>query len=43
MDCIKKIIKKDMTDPFTGDALKENDIIKIRRVSFIRIAETIFR
>ncbi|XP_033646214.1 nitric oxide synthase-interacting protein-like [Asterias rubens] len=31
MDCIKKIIKKDMTDPFTGDTLKENDIIKIRR------------
>ncbi|XP_038055220.1 nitric oxide synthase-interacting protein-like [Patiria miniata] len=42
LDCVEKIIKKDMRDPFTGDTLKDNDIIKIRRggTGFASAAET---
>lgn len=32
MECVEKLIKKDMIDPVTGDKLKEKDIIPIQRV-----------
>ena len=31
MDCVEKLIKKDMLCPFTGEKLKEKDIIAIQR------------
>jgi nitric oxide synthase-interacting protein len=31
MDCVEKLIKKDMRCPFTGEKLKEKDIIPIQR------------
>lgn len=31
MECVEKLIKKDMVDPITGDKLKEKDIIPIQR------------
>lgn len=31
MDCVEKLIKKDMLCPFTGNKLKESDIIAIQR------------
>ncbi|XP_041471727.1 nitric oxide synthase-interacting protein-like [Lytechinus variegatus] len=31
MECIKKLIKKDMIDPFTEDKLEETDIIEFKR------------
>ena len=31
MDCIEKLIKKDMLCPFTGSKLKESDIIPLQR------------
>ena len=31
MDCIEKIIRKDMMDPLSGKRLKEKDIIPLRR------------
>ena len=31
MDCVEKLIKKDMLCPFTGVKLKETDIIPIQR------------
>ncbi|XP_071493233.1 nitric oxide synthase-interacting protein-like [Diadema antillarum] len=31
MECVNKLIKKDMTDPFTGDTLEESDIIEFKR------------
>ena len=31
MDCVEKLIKKDMMCPFTGERLKESDIIPIQR------------
>ncbi|XP_790354.2 nitric oxide synthase-interacting protein [Strongylocentrotus purpuratus] len=31
LECIKKLIKKDMTDPFTEVKLKESDIIEFKR------------
>ncbi|PIK43772.1 putative nitric oxide synthase-interacting protein-like isoform X5 [Apostichopus japonicus] len=30
MDCVEKLIRKDMKDPFTGESLKESDIIPIK-------------
>lgn len=32
MECVEKLIRKDMTDPVTGDKLKEKDIIPLQRV-----------
>ena len=32
MECIEKIIKKDMRDPICGKPLKEKDIIPLQRV-----------
>ncbi|XP_005991006.1 nitric oxide synthase-interacting protein [Latimeria chalumnae] len=31
MECVEKLIKKDMVDPVTGDKLKEKDIIVLQR------------
>lgn len=31
-ECVEKLIKKDMTDPVTGDKLSEKDIIPLQRV-----------
>ncbi|KAK2916369.1 hypothetical protein Q8A67_000743 [Cirrhinus molitorella] len=31
MECVEKLIRKDMVDPVTGDKLKEKDIIPIQR------------
>lgn len=31
MDCVEKLIKKDMMCPFTGDQLKDGDIIPLQR------------
>lgn len=31
MECVDKIIKKDMLDPLTGDSLKPEDIIPLQR------------
>ncbi|XP_053545943.1 nitric oxide synthase-interacting protein [Bombina bombina] len=31
LECVEKLIKKDMTDPITGDKLKEKDIIVLQR------------
>nr|CAG4640973.1 EOG090X08E0 [Eulimnadia texana] len=31
MDCVEKIIKKDMTHPLTGQSLKDSDIIVLQR------------
>lgn len=31
MDCVEKLIKKDMLCPFTGEKLKESDIVAIQR------------
>ncbi|UYV62203.1 NOSIP [Cordylochernes scorpioides] len=31
MECVEKIIKKDMLDPFSGQKLKESDIIPMQR------------
>lgn len=32
MECVEKLIRKDMIDPMTGDKLKEKDIIPLQRV-----------
>lgn len=32
-ECVEKLIKKDMTDPVTGDKLSDRDIIPLQRVS----------
>lgn len=32
MECVEKLIQKDMVNPITGDKLKEKDIIPIQRV-----------
>jgi len=32
MECVEKLILKDMIDPVTGDKLKEKDIIPLQRV-----------
>lgn len=32
MECVEKLIWKDMIDPVTGDKLKEKDIIPLQRV-----------
>lgn len=31
MDCVERLIKKDMLCPFTGEKLKDSDIIPIQR------------
>ena len=31
LDCVEKLIKKDMRCPFTGEKLKESDIIPLQR------------
>ena len=31
MDCVEKLIRKDMLCPFTGEKLKDSDIIPIQR------------
>ncbi|KAM4652560.1 nitric oxide synthase-interacting protein [Discoglossus pictus] len=31
LECVEKLIKKDMTDPITGDKLREKDIIVLQR------------
>lgn len=31
MDCVEKIIKKDMIDPLNGKPMKSDDIIELRR------------
>lgn len=33
MECVEKLIKKDMMDPMTGDKLSDRDIIPLQRVS----------
>uniref|UniRef100_A0AAR2KGJ1 Nitric oxide synthase-interacting protein n=1 Tax=Pygocentrus nattereri TaxID=42514 RepID=A0AAR2KGJ1_PYGNA len=33
LECVEKLIRKDMIDPVSGDKLKENDIIVLQRVS----------
>lgn len=30
-ECVEKLIRKDMTDPLTGDKLSEKDIIPLQR------------
>jgi nitric oxide synthase-interacting protein len=32
MECVEKVIKKDMMHPLTGTKLKEKDIIPLERV-----------
>lgn len=32
-ECVERLIRKDMTDPITGDKLTEKDIIPLQRVS----------
>ena len=32
LECVEKIIRKDMIDPTNGKALKESDIIVLQRV-----------
>lgn len=32
LECVEKLIRKDMMDPVTGDKLKEKDIIVLQRV-----------
>lgn len=32
MECVEKLVRKDMSDPMTGDKLKEKDIIPLQRV-----------
>lgn len=31
-ECVEKLIKKDMSDPVTGDKLSDKDIIPLQRV-----------
>ncbi|VDO10964.1 unnamed protein product [Brugia timori] len=31
MDCVEKIIRKDMIDPLNGKPIKNNDIIELQR------------
>lgn len=31
MDCVEKIIKKDMIDPLNGKPVKDDDIIELQR------------
>ncbi|XP_075461872.1 nitric oxide synthase-interacting protein [Ascaphus truei] len=31
LECVERLIKKDMTDPITGDKLKERDIVVLQR------------
>lgn len=33
MECVEKLIKKDMMDPISGDKLIDKDIIPLQRVS----------
>lgn len=42
MECVEKLIKKDMIHPLTSTKLKEKDIIPLQRVSLIVIFYTIF-
>lgn len=37
MDCVEKLIRKDMKDPFTGESLKESDIIPIKVSPFLAV------
>lgn len=32
LECVEKLIRKDMTDPLTGDKLSDKDIIPLQRV-----------
>ncbi len=34
MDCVEKLIKKDMLDPINSARLKDSDIIPLQRVKF---------
>lgn len=36
MECVEKLIKKDMMHPLTSVKLKEKDIIEMQRVCFMR-------
>lgn len=36
MECVEKLIKKDMLHPLTNVKLREKDIIVLQRVSFHR-------
>lgn len=44
MECVEKLIKKDMIDPTNGKSLAENDIIPLQRasVSSEKLNETLF-
>lgn len=33
LECVEKLIRKDMVDPVNGDTLTERDIIVLQRVS----------
>lgn len=33
LECVEKLIRKDMVDPVTGDKLTDRDIIVLQRVS----------
>lgn len=33
LECVEKLIKKDMMDPISGDKLADKDIIPLQRVS----------
>ena len=35
VECVEKILKKDMIHPLTGEKLKDSDIIIMKRVSFL--------
>ena len=35
MECVEKLIKKDMLCPITGQKLKDSDIIPLYRVSYL--------
>lgn len=39
MDCVEKLIRKDMKDPFTGESLKESDIIPIKVSPFLAVVK----
>jgi len=40
MECVEKIIKKDMVDPMNGKKLAEKDIIPLQRVCKLIIKHT---
>ena len=37
MECVEKLIKKDMIDPINGMKLTEKDIIQLQRVSEVSL------